>query len=443
MGKGNQSCSAMVEAVSDSRLSLAREACDLRRRTEAGDDSLRSQLAEAEDRLDGRAYLLPSEEMPKLLVELNKAVRRAERLGAMPPMFQIVEETMVDMTSSSSKVTAARKVDLVILVGGEVSPADGWRLLGAIEHLSKDKASVSRLPGAEGFDFERFSSSPPVCEHCNLKRARKKSFIVEGPDKELRQVGSACLEDYTGGATAEQAARYAESLLDLAKILSDSEKRGQAGQQNAADTGFFDPEQYLAWVVRQADKEGFVSRRKAYHEGSSSSADSARSELLGALQGSNPALPDAAQQQSGKDIVAWARKRFAVDRFTLSDYERNTAEALDEPLASYRSLPLLAGLYPAYQRHLAAASSPSVHVGQIGERIESEVKVNKVSQRETDYGMQRIYQLEDDKGNLMTWFSTSSHVMEEGEKYSLRGTVKRHEQYEGLNRTILTRCSVS
>jgi hypothetical protein len=43
----------------------------------------------------------------------------------------------------------------------------------------------------------------------------------------------------------------------------------------------------------------------------------------------------------------------------------------------------------------------------------------------------------------MTWFSTSSHVMEEGEKYSLRGTVKRHEQYEGLNRTILTRCSVS
>ena len=251
------------------------------------------------------------------------------------------------------------------------------------------------------------------------------------------------MEDYTGGATAEQAARYAESLLDLAKILSDSEKRGQAGQQNAADTGFFDPEQYLAWVVRQADKEGFVSRRKAYHEGSSSSADSARSELLGALQGSNPALPDAAQQQSGKDIVAWARKRFAVDRFTLSDYERNTAEALDEPLASYRSLPLLAGLYPAYRRHLAAASSPSVHVGQIGERIESEVKVNKVSQRETDYGMQRIYQLEDDKGNLMTWFSTSSHVMEEGEKYSLRGTVKRHEQYEGLNRTILTRCSVS
>ena len=41
----------------------------------------------------------------------------------------------------------------------------------------------------------------------------------------------------------------------------------------------------------------------------------------------------------------------------------------------------------------------------------------------------------------MAWFA-SSEALEEGRRYRLRGTVKRHEEYRGKPRTVLTRCTV-
>lgn len=435
----------MVEAVSADRLELARKAWRLRSRLDAGEESLREELAELESRLDGRAFRVPTEQLDQLEKQLNKTIRQAERMGVVPPIFQVLEHQMVDLPVSSSGVVSARQVSLLVLVGGDVSPAEGWRYVACLEHVAgAAQSTVMRLPGTTELDLSAFKDAPPRCEHCNLNRQRKTSFLVEGPDGSIRQVGSACLHDYIGGSTADQAARYAESLLDLAALLAKADQSALSGWggSDPKATGFFDPQQYLGWVARGVRESGWVSRSEAFSGGGASSADTARSSLLAALSGASLPQPSDEDNQMAADVISWARQKFSSNRSGLSDFERRAAEALDQPLVSYRSLPVLAALLPTYQRELERKQrfSASSHLGSPGERLSAQVTVRSVSERETDYGLQRIYQMEDSQGNLLTWFSSSSQDLDVGEQYSLKGTVKRHDQLGGVPRTILTRC---
>ena len=144
----------MVEAVSADRLELARKAWRLRSRLDAGEESLREELAELESRLDGRAFRVPTEQLDQLEKQLNKTIRQAERMGVVPPIFQVLEHQMVDLPVSSSGVVSARQVSLLVLVGGDVSPAEGWRYVACLEHVAgAAQSTVMRLPGTTELDL--------------------------------------------------------------------------------------------------------------------------------------------------------------------------------------------------------------------------------------------------------------------------------------------------
>ena len=82
-------------------------------------------------------------------------------------------------------------------------------------------------------------------------------------------------------------------------------------------------------------------------------------------------------------------------------------------------------------------------MGILGERIEITAKVTKIKELEGAFGMQTLYVLEDICGNVYIWITTSQKtVLEENEEYNLRGTVKAHKTYKGVNQTILTRCNI-
>ena len=441
-----------MDGVSDTRQQMAREAWQLRSEVEAGDQTKADQLAEIESRLDGRAYRLPTDELSELQAAMKKAVRSATRLGCPPPLLQVTDQDLMECVVASSGVRQARRVSTVVLTGTEVRPAEGWRYVATIQHPNSSSGHMRPLPGCGDIDLSAYEDAGADCEHCGLRRRRLTSYLVEGPDGQIRQVGSGCLKDYIEDGNPEEAARYAESLLNITDLLNKSDQgltgwlkgSGRGGGSDPRQSGFFDAEQYLSWVAQAIRASGWHSRREAYERGTTASADQARSALLGALSGSHNSIPNAADQATAHQVVDWARKRYAGDRTRLSSYERDVADTLDQPLAAYRSLPLLAALIPIYDRAQAraAAGVNSGYQGQIGERLETKVKVDSVRERETDFGMQRIYQLQDKAGNIFTWFSTSSSEMEVGKEYDLRGTVKRHEEYEGVQRTILTRCNV-
>lgn len=82
----------------------------------------------------------------------------------------------------------------------------------------------------------------------------------------------------------------------------------------------------------------------------------------------------------------------------------------------------------------------SVYVSDVGTRIEFEAKVVGVYETEGFYGHTDIVKFRDSKGNLFTWFASGYTYLEREDRISIKGTVKKHDEYRGVKQTVLTRC---
>lgn len=88
---------------------------------------------------------------------------------------------------------------------------------------------------------------------------------------------------------------------------------------------------------------------------------------------------------------------------------------------------------------LAAESN---YLGSVGEKI----SVNFVSGREvacceTQFGLLHIYEFKDANGNAVVWKSSSSKDIPGSG--TVTGTVKAHEEYNGIKQTIILRAKIA
>lgn len=84
--------------------------------------------------------------------------------------------------------------------------------------------------------------------------------------------------------------------------------------------------------------------------------------------------------------------------------------------------------------------SPSQFVGNIKERLELTLKVTRAIELEGAFGISTLHIFEDENKNVFVW-TTTAKSLKEGVTYHLRGTVKDHKVYRGVNQTVLTRCT--
>lgn len=97
-------------------------------------------------------------------------------------------------------------------------------------------------------------------------------------------------------------------------------------------------------------------------------------------------------------------------------------------------------IYSVAVESLISNGNPSEFQGEIGDRIERKVNlVAAIELGETQFGSQRLYCFEDTEKNQYAWKTGVSKDWEIGNEISLKGTVKEHEIYKGVKRTVLTR----
>lgn len=83
--------------------------------------------------------------------------------------------------------------------------------------------------------------------------------------------------------------------------------------------------------------------------------------------------------------------------------------------------------------------TPSQYVGNIGDRLELTLTVQRVLDLDGYYGPSHMHIMADADENIFVW-TTASKKWNEGETYHLRGTVKEHRTYRNTQQTCLTRC---
>jgi len=85
---------------------------------------------------------------------------------------------------------------------------------------------------------------------------------------------------------------------------------------------------------------------------------------------------------------------------------------------------------------------PSTHQGAIGDRLDLNLTIVFKKWIDTNWGGCELLKMEDETGNAYTAFVSggSNLIVEVGQMYHIRGTVKKHDEYKGTKQTILNRC---
>jgi hypothetical protein len=89
------------------------------------------------------------------------------------------------------------------------------------------------------------------------------------------------------------------------------------------------------------------------------------------------------------------------------------------------------------EERLAVDRATSQHIGIVGERREFILKVDKVFSFESLYGITYINICKDANGNVIVY--KGSNRYEQGETLSIKATVKKHEEREGVKQTLIAR----
>ncbi len=408
------------------------------------------------------AIILEAAYLPVLDERFAKLAKRAAKLGLdSPPSYREIErwtETRRVFTDTGRSYLRTFNYVAVVVEGTEVA-LDGWQFVAAIEHVSTKAGDciVRTVPGttAAAPSVAWADAARPTCDHCGTTRRRNDTYILDHVDGRRVQIGRTCLRDYLGHGTPENIARRVSWLANIVVGLRDEVEGCFAGRGEY----LFEAVDFVAFVEAVVRCYGYTSKGKAYNEGGTPTASTAMQLLCSskacseAEKADNFKPPTQADYTFAAEAVEWSQTAL-VD--TRNDYLRNLRVACGVAVNDKRS-GFAASLAAAYRREQGkvaqrqadaerqAAQPASGYLGTKGERLTVEATVVFTKWIETFYGSSCLCKFETVDGNSLTWFASNPDeaVVKSGNRVTLTGTVKKHDDYKGRKGTVVTRCRVA
>lgn len=394
-------------------------------------------------------YRIPAENMPLLTRRVEQLQKKAAKLRTSPIVFTVVGSETKEYANTVTGVKQVRRYELVE-VSGETPVINGWALVGVIQHLGEAGNVLRALPEAQV--PERFrSASPDWCDHCRTTRTRRDTYVLKSAD-DYKQVGSSCLRDFTDTTDPEAVAKWHELVLLALDAAGEYENDGGSFRARL-ETEVNDFLAVTAAVVRE---RGWTAASAARY-GDAVATKTRVSHLLWTTK-NQCAAADLRSHRACSDHtdidVTDADKQLAAETLEwvrgwdheLNDYEHNLYVACSLTSVSDRLEGIVASAIAAYrrmktERREREVKAESKHLGAVGERLTLEVEVTNTRFIESDWGGSHLVNMLDADGNRLKWFA-SSGVVDEGRRYKVTGTVKKHDEYKGTRETVLTRCKV-
>lgn len=374
--------------------------------------------------------------------------------------YQRVGETYKNFTDSEGVFHDLGKFIIVEVEG--IARHEGWEFIATIEH--HPEGNIIRNYATDVEAPERYRHTDAICEHCNTSRRRRDTYLVLNRETgEWKQVGKSCLKEFTSGLDAEQVAQYISWFDQLMEF--------EAPMPGCHIEAYYSIEEVIRTAQEAVNHWGY---RKVYDprydEEYDPSIPSTKSRVFDWLHRNRPfAVSNATKAEFEKvgfnpdteelkakaqEIISWVKE--LADN---SSYMQNVKIILANPegLVNGKNLGFIVGIIPWYfnamkkeeekkEREAAKAheKATSQFVGEVGQRITfTSQNSSLVWWGENMYGVSYLYKFVDEKGNIYTWFGSRGYDMEEGDIFSVTGTIKGHEEYNGVNQTQLTRCKLT
>jgi hypothetical protein len=401
--------------------------------------------------------------VPFVMEVLEKATKKAEKLGVAKPVYEKKGPFYKDTTDN-----LGFKIQVPYFVV-EIDPGQvklpGYTFLGKMEHEGKFNL-LYPVPGAH-ID-EKYRTTDCYCDHCKLIRDRKMLYVFKrDADGQQIQIGKNCLRDFMGIDPAVLA-YYQSYDKDFASREDDD------GYWGGGSRYYIDLRSFTTVTAAVIEAEGgYISNTAAKNaaergEGVQSTSGKVSDYLF-------PPKFGGGNEEARRAYQAWrsrvqsfinddlkARVEEAI-RWIKEDWKNSTDYAWNlkviaekGSIDSDKQYGIGASLWPTYMREMGRlkeielkraaekeASKSSDFVGKVGERLK---KVEAHVQRSQfiksgEWGDTYLYKFVDGNGMVYSWF-TGPQGLHAGDKVIFTGTVKDHKEYQGAKETQLTRCKV-
>jgi hypothetical protein len=381
----------------------------------------------------------------------SKLARRAAKLGAELPSFEVVTEyTVVHFARDGAfglRYAVGGSPVKAVRVTGPRPKFAGWSLLATLEPLETKTSEgavtfvnlIKSIPGAG--DLPESLRTGVHCDHCKTVRRRAETFVVRHEDGRLMRVGRQCIGDFLGGASPEMIALHFALATTIATLGGDEDSESWGPRAPSV----WELAAYVGLVIRDIKASGWCPRSAARNSGGQATADSAFLRMMGnPLMGLKPEKATAEELEVAKTAIGWA---CALE--SRSDFDHNIQAIARSGNVAGKTLGMAAAIFGAYEREqarevarreLANKTAASVHVGVVKGRLDLTLTCTKVIDLESQWGATHLHMFTDASGNAFKWFA-SSERLDVGAEYTVRATVKAHGEYKGRLETVLTRCA--
>jgi hypothetical protein len=394
---------------------------------------------------------IPASRVPELEKKIKSLNKRAVKMN-LPEMILVVDkdnEELRDIIIEDYDNCRKFKIRYVyVSITGESPKYPDWNLKGVIDHeRDADFNLVSAVPG---FELDpAYRTIDPTCDHCNTQRFRKKTFVVinENSEREMR-VGSGCIKDFLGHKNAEQILNHAKSLafLDFNGFREPGFGPGWVPEE-------WPIEEVMAFAAKSIRLDGWTSKAKAMDYGSESTAGRVSDDFdalysWGSKRRDHVVHPNETDKQVALDALEWIKSFDLADPKT-NDYVYNCGLLAKSSLVRNWEFGLTCSIVASYQNHLAKQNEQkfekkiSNYIGAVGDKgVELAVTFLKEWGFDGQWGTVYIMKFVTDEGNVVIWKTAAPVMIDQGQKITLRGSIKAHEEKYEIKQTIMTRCRV-
>lgn len=424
-----------------------------------------------------KTYMIPEENVESLEKKFNTAARKIRKINPeLEPTMTKSNHTIVlvhkielrpcDCRSESTvkKVPyEARKVELKI-PDEVVFAENNWAFGGSVEPSGVDGKNFVNvnLSGKDlGFivPSKYFTANPCTCDYCKTNRKRNKTYLIVNRETgEWKQLGKECLKLFVTGIDVDAIATF-ESFI---KEAEDAANPGDEFFYNRRFR-FVKVADALALACAAYRERGYLATRDVAGNSNDLCNKNIVQRKLTQQYGYDSdflnisnSVRDEIDEITVKTDTAIAREDVEVavemvSRFPDDTYYNNLKVIVSNEYIPLNKLGLLVSIPKAIDRYeeekkrqeekerLAKSSN---YIGDVGEKI----SVNFVSGREvacceTQFGLLHIYEFKDANGNTVVWKSSSSKDIPESGV--VVGTVKAHEEYNGVKQTVILRAKIT
>lgn len=408
-----------------------------------------------------KSYMIPEENIEGLEKKFNSAARKIRKINPDLELGMTKDEQTVVLTHEEIPYEA-RRVELKI--PDEVVFADnGWAFGGTVEPSGVECKNFVNpyIPAMDlgiAIPSTYFSGNPCSCDYCKTNRNRAKTYlVVKRQTGEWKQLGKECLKLFVTGIDIDAIAFF-ESFVKEAEEMSNPSydflcsRRGRfvkVADALSLACAVYHERGYLATRDVMGNPNDFsnkniVQRKLAQKYGFDNDFLNITNSVRSEIDEIDLKIDSAIAREDVEVAVEMVR------RFPDDTYYNNLKAIVSNEYIPLNKLGLLVSIPKAIDRYeeekkrqkeKESLATESNYIGSVGDKIEVDfVSGREAACCETQFGLLHIYEFKDESGNVIVWKSSSGKEIPESGKIS--GTVKAHEEYNGVKQTVILRAKI-